>query len=718
MVDSAVDIDPTEILSSMRAEAGSQLVPARREAESEAKALLDEHAGHMSREQAQSLAKVLNRHWWGTGVKYNRFLPGLSTPLVDQMIANIDHFNQVVFELWKADTDGALELADRIFKEPGYLPGAGRSFPTMLLYLRDSQRYAIWFSRLDHGLSLVSDYGGHPRTTGLSAYLDFCEHSKAVREESGIEPEEMDAFLSAVEAAEKDQRAQERLEADTPTLTVEAFRFLTDLHDNNNKEWFDQNRQRYEGDLRDPLAAVFEYVASEYIRGLDPKLETGVKRDKVLARMNKYSSGDPYHTFLWGAFSRGKKQEDVQLFINIGGDYLRFGLYLGSASTDSRQRLKIAAEHASRLAMDLSEKYPELQWEPAGRGGAIDVNSAEAFGAWVGGADPEVGIDLRPSDPLVGSHRLADVIGELVVDLHPLAAIAWGDDVDVEVEPDDADETLGPEYTLEYLIAETHLPPETLEEWISLLQGDKRAALFFGPPGTGKSFVAKRLGKFLAGTEGEVREVQFHPSFSYEDFIEGLRPTTSDSGTMSYEVRPGIFREFCDRARGKRGLFVFVVDEINRAELGSVLGEVMSLIEYRGKTLPLPYSQESFSIPKNVVLLATMNTADRSLALVDFALRRRFHAIHMPPNRTVLESSLGTDGATAIAMFDAIHNFVADDDFAPGHSYWMTGDVDAVALERIWKYELKPYLKEYWFESRSRLDDLEKVVLGIIAEGV
>lgn len=702
----------------MREEAGPQLVPVRRDAEAEARALLDEHAGHMSKEQVQTLARTLNRHWWGTGIRNNRFLPGLSTPLVDQMVKDIDHSNQIMFELWKADVERALELADRIFKDPSYLPGSGRSFPSMLLYLRDPQRFAIWFKRLDVGLRLVSGYPGHARSAGLPAYLEYCNHSKTVRETLGIEPEEMDAFLSAMEGAAKSQKTQEKIESETPTITVEAFQFLNDLRENNDKDWFDENRKRYEEHLRDPLAEVFEYVASEYIRGLDPKLETEVKRDKVLARMNKWAPGVPYYEYLWGAFSRDKKQEDVQLFINVQPSELRFGLYMGSAPEAARQRLAANAEQALPLISDLNARYPNLNWEPVAHHGGIALDDATGFASWISGQDPEVGIHVDAEDDLIGSNQLADLIGEVMVALHPLAAIAWGDDVEVQIETEGDGESSRPEYTFEDLLSETHLPAETLEEWISLLRGVKRAALFYGPPGTGKSFVAERLGRHLAGTEGEVRTVQFHPSFSYEDFIEGLRPATSDGGMLSYEVRPGVFREFCDQARGKDGLYVFVIDEINRAELGSVLGEVMMLIEYRGKTVPLPYSQESFSIPKNVVLLATMNTADRSLALVDFALRRRFHAINMPPNRSVLESRLGNDGVTALAMFDAIQEFVNDGDFAPGHSYWMSDDTSAEALEQVWKYELKPYLSEYWFESRSRLEDLEKVVLGIIAEGV
>ena len=139
----------------------------------------------------------------------------------------------------------------------------------------------------------------------------------------------------------------------------------------------------------------------------------------------------------------------------------------------------------------------------------------------------------------------------------------------------------------------------------------------------------------------------------------------------------------------------------------------------RWYTLPLPYSQEPFSIPENVVVLATMNTADRSLALVDFALRRRFHAFEMLPDRLVLERHLaasGDDGEIVLGFFDLVQKTVNSKDFSPGHSYWMTDDVTAQGLHRVWGYELYPYLAEYWFEHRSRLDDLEAQVLKLLAE--
>jgi 5-methylcytosine-specific restriction endonuclease McrBC GTP-binding regulatory subunit McrB len=189
---------------------------------------------------------------------------------------------------------------------------------------------------------------------------------------------------------------------------------------------------------------------------------------------------------------------------------------------------------------------------------------------------------------------------------------------------------------------------------------------------------------------------------------------------LRYEVRPGLFKEFCARADSEPGAnFVYIIDELNRADVGSVLGELMLLLEYRGRRVRLPYSQEQFHVPPNVLLLATMNTADRSLSLIDFAMRRRFHALPLPPSASVLETYFAgrsDDTDLALAMFKLIQERVADEGVAPGHSYWMVDDLTVAGLERIWRYELRPYLAEYWYESPTQLTQLDDAVATLLSE--
>jgi hypothetical protein len=146
----------------------------------------------------------------------------------------------------------------------------------------------------------------------------------------------------------------------------------------------------------------------------------------------------------------------------------------------------------------------------------------------------------------------------------------------------------------------------------------------------------------------------------------------------------------------------------------------MLLLEYRGKVVELPYSQKRFSIPSNVIVLGTMNTADRSLALVDFALRRRFHAIYLPPNRDVLNrwlSARDEGGELILRFFDLVQSKMTSPDFAPGHSYWMVDDSSPQGLLRTWQYELRPYLQEFWFENPEQLRLLEEQVTELLTEG-
>ena len=202
----------------------------------------------------------------------------------------------------------------------------------------------------------------------------------------------------------------------------------------------------------------------------------------------------------------------------------------------------------------------------------------------------------------------------------PSPRVAWGDErggEDGEGDIDDEDE-----FTLADLAAETLLPPEDLEEWVGLLSGAKRQAIFYGPPGTGKTFVAQRIAKHMAGPQGR-REGGAVPPVLFVRGLHRRAPSVGRPGELPIRVRPGLFLQFCETAgRWPDATFVLIIDEINRADLGSVLGELMMLLEYRGESIQLPYSQRPFSVPSNVVVLATMNTADRSLALVD----RRFGA--------------------------------------------------------------------------------------------
>ena len=167
-----------------------------------------------------------------------------------------------------------------------------------------------------------------------------------------------------------------------------------------------------------------------------------------------------------------------------------------------------------------------------------------------------------------------------------------------------------------------------LQECVELLR-DKPQLIFYGPPGTGKTFLAQRLARHLTGGKPEnVQLVQFHPAYSYEDFFEGYRPSKNTAGAVTFELTPGPLRRLADAARAHpEEPHVLIIDEINRGNLAKVFGELYFLLEYRGLAVPLLYGSDEgkgFSLPRNLIILGTMNSADRSIALVDTAMRRRF----------------------------------------------------------------------------------------------
>lgn len=245
---------------------------------------------------------------------------------------------------------------------------------------------------------------------------------------------------------------------------------------------------------------------------------------------------------------------------------------------------------------------------------------------------------------------------------------------------------------------------ETLERWIRAINR-KGQAIIYGPPGTGKTYVAERLAKHLiAGGRGIKELVQFHPAYAYEDFIQGIRPETRADGSLNYTMVPGRFLEFCRKAETNTDAHVLIIDEINRANLSRVFGELMYLLEYRGQKVPLA-GGGALKIPPNVRIIGTMNTADRSIALVDHALRRRFAFLDLFPDFNVLRNfhsgSSDLDIESLVKVLTDINNQINDPHYAVGISYFLEKDL-AAQLEDIWRMEIQPYLEEYFFDQRDK----------------
>lgn len=254
------------------------------------------------------------------------------------------------------------------------------------------------------------------------------------------------------------------------------------------------------------------------------------------------------------------------------------------------------------------------------------------------------------------------------------------------------------------LVAATLFDKVWLQQTIDLL-ADRRQVILYGPPGTGKTYLATRLARHLAGADGTTL-VQFHPAYGYEDFFEGYRPTTTDSGAIAFELKPGPFRRIVDAAReNPTKPFVLVIDEINRANLAKVFGELYFLLEYRDQAIDLLYrsgDEDAFTLPENVFVIGTMNTADRSIALVDAAMRRRFafRALHpsVEPTRSLLSRWLEEQELpdTTARLLDALNAKIGDRDLAIGPSYFMRPSAHRPGgLELVWESDILPLLEEY-----------------------
>ena len=273
-----------------------------------------------------------------------------------------------------------------------------------------------------------------------------------------------------------------------------------------------------------------------------------------------------------------------------------------------------------------------------------------------------------------------------------------------------------PAYDAEDFLSEVFMDEKSYETLVGLVR-NKKNVILQGAPGVGKTFAAKRLAYSMMGVKdpNRVMMVQFHQSYSYEDFIMGFRP--SEAG---FELKRGAFYNFCKQAEiDNENEYFFIIDEINRGNLSKIFGELFMLIETdkRGVELQLLYSDEKFSVPGNVYLIGMMNTADRSLAMLDYALRRRFAFFEMKPG-------FDTDGFREYRMglasekFDRLINCVeslnaaiaADESlgegFCIGHSYFcnLKKAVDQ-SLKAIVEYELIPLLKEYWFDEPTKVKD-------------
>lgn len=363
-------------------------------------------------------------------------------------------------------------------------------------------------------------------------------------------------------------------------------------------------------------------------------------------------------------------------------------------------------------------------------GGRTNLRRAVAW------RNPETPIDFADLPaPLPARLQTGSTVLDLTEDIDVIDAMTAPDIVGIDSDggaPDD----IAPRKPRHEHLPE---PSETLakelfvgHDWlceVAEILDERRQLVFYGPPGTGKTYIARKLAADLVGLE-QVKLVQFHPAYTYEDFFEGYRPAAgSAAGTISFELKAGPLRQLVNRARQHpEQAFVLIIDEINRAHLAKVFGELYFLLEYRDQAVDLLYSadDEGFTLPTNLYVIGTMNTADRSIALFDAAMRRRFAFVALDPDTEPTKSLLAEWSAalglgdTAAVLLAELNRRIEDPDFRIGPAYFMKDTrPDAHSperLDRVWRTSILPLLEEHHYgewDSVQRRYDLRSLLSAI-----
>ncbi len=506
-------------------------------------------------------------------------------------------------------------------------------------------------------------------------------------------------------------------------FTPRSFELLAAMTGNPTRDFYVQHKADFVEQVEAPLQDLLSEVGMRLPEPMGSALET---EKHLFSRFNKndWGRGGAWD-FYWGAFypKEGKRIRDAQLFVWINRDRLEAGFAFGAYGGEAQTRyLHHLAAHRSRLRALLAPELDrpehhfgdrEKLWDQA-QGRFKD--DPPSFNAWLD--EPEThGQQVRRLWPgkdavTISRQALVEEVRSFFVQLFPLVLLSLAsEDPLAEIaafregeEPTEA--TVQPELPLAKVADETGFERDTLKRWVRAIRR-KGQAIFYGPPGTGKTFTAELLARHLIGGGTGFRDlVQFHPAYAYEDFIQGIRPRTS-GGRVTYELVPGRFMDFCRHAEKAGGDSVLIIDEINRANLSRVFGELMYLLEYRDRQVPLAGGR-TLSIPENVFLLGTMNTADRSIALVDHALRRRFAFLHLRPSYEALaryheREKTGFDSSGLIEQLKRVNQQINDPHYEVGISFFLRKRIRE-QIEDVWRMEILPYLEEYFFDQQSKVE--------------
>jgi MoxR-like ATPase len=346
---------------------------------------------------------------------------------------------------------------------------------------------------------------------------------------------------------------------------------------------------------------------------------------------------------------------------------------------ESEQGYYVPADYVAVEPPVLLAAIPSEQRRAAPRDGPFDVNGRVKEGYLFPVSDA-LARDIAAADP-----RLADLLRSS------------------EARTAEAKTTLRAALTFDWLVEQTHWRKEQLEELVEALTGESPQVVLAGPPGTSKTWVAKHVVRYLTqDAPNRSRIIQFHPTYGYEEFIEGLRPV-ADRGAINFQRVDGIVLTYVREIAGESEPCFLLIDEMNRANLARVFGELMYLFEYRDEPVDLRYTK-GWRLPWKLKFIGTMNTADRSIRSIDVALRRRFDVFDCPPDASILErfySTAANDVPGLVAGFNELNVQLADSldrHHTIGHAFFMSERMTADRLLAVWNRKIGPLLEEYFFD--------------------
>jgi hypothetical protein len=554
----------------------------------------------------------------------------------------------------------------------------------------------------------------------------------------------------------------------TPLFSEKTFQLLELLHGQPTQAFYKEHKDEFKTHLEAPLAKLFQEVAKRMPTDMARVLEMG---NRILAKISKndYGQGGAWD-FLWGAFypKGGKRIEDAQLYITVNHEGLKYGFSVADYGKAARE---LFASNLKAIPPALAAKLSE-SLDPCGvvygehddgfsiAQSGVAAGQTKSFQEWIRnlsqyGPTAKTYVTKEQAVSMSGE-ELAGKIADLFKKLFPLFLMARQEHQPAQPMPleqamrtavplgdngDEDDADIAPQANIEHydkskamdglFLAETQF-----DEMLEALK-EKKNVVLQGAPGVGKTFVAKRLAYTLieSNDQRQVEMIQFHQSYSYEDFIQGFRPIPSGH----FDLKFGIFYQFCRRAQRDEAAkkpYVFIIDEINRGNLSKIFGELLMLIEpdKRGKehAIPLAYSQnagERFYIPENLHLIGMMNTADRSLAMVDYALRRRFRFITLRPEFSsdafgkFLAEAGAAHGLTKkiVNRMNALNEVIAADTknlgpgYQIGHSYFCPRNgikPNEDWYRRVIESEIVPLIQEYWFDNEQKVNEQRSAMLA------